>query len=627
MAKVVRKTDIRKSGPGYQQVDFPDGTRNESDKKSREWRQQALEQLEEEHHKQIDELRNKYEAEIRKIKSESNRLVQQAQSQAVEEIELIQARSKYNIKEYKNKTEVLEKQLEESKSGEVDKEVDTSVPEDYLHIQKRISDQEQALQQTIQELVKQKQLRADLEKALEQSKEHLERKQQEIKDLSNRAENAESQAARYSEQLKQTEAELAEIDDKTQEMERIKESFRQIEGEYKAQTSNLQQKLQQQERAYEQQMSEIEKDYEEKSPSLQKYSQEQLHKMEDKYAARINDLQQTLKQKEEEYSAGIEAVKKEYEGLSEQVRKEEKQKIEALEKAISDAQESENMMVSQIRCQLEDKESLHSETIVQIRQELEQLQQKLRTSQQSTEKLEKIAEEAEARCAVLENQLNHSRENAKEIQEGYRQKELELREKPQSLADKLEAQKKELVLSGKQVQSGNDEIKKLKQRLDEKERLYEQVLNDIKQSNVQQLNAITEMIEKSANKQEAALTAQMGEYRNQAEQIYQQLQDLNEKYQKKAEESIEVSSRLEKIQAQVEMINQHHTNELETLKKHLEEKLHKLSDQLAKAESEIQAKVTGSCDCCGKANIPIRELEKISSGHRFCPQCLAELRA
>ena len=96
---------------------------------------------------------------------------------------MIQARSKYNIKEYKNKTEVLEKQLEESKSGEVDKEVDTSVPEDYLHIQKRISDQEQALQQTIQELVKQKQLRADLEKALEQRKEHLERKQQEIKDL------------------------------------------------------------------------------------------------------------------------------------------------------------------------------------------------------------------------------------------------------------------------------------------------------------------------------------------------------------------------------------------------------------------------------------------------------------
>ena len=47
----------------------------------------------------------------------------------------------------------------------------------------------------------------------------------------------------------------------------------------------------------------------------------------------------------------------------------------------------------------------------------------------------------------------------------------------------------------------------------------------------------------------------MADYRNQAEQRQKQLQQLNEKYQTKVEESKETSYRIEQMQAQLELVN------------------------------------------------------------------------
>jgi chromosome segregation ATPase len=40
----------------------------------------------------------------------------------------------------------------------------------------------------------------------------------------------------------------------------------------------------------------------------------------------------------------------------------------------------------------------------------------------------------------------------------------------------------------------------------------------------------------------------------------------------------------------------------------------------------VETKPTGTCDCCGRADIPEDELATIDSGHRFCAECLGSLR-
>jgi len=49
----------------------------------------------------------------------------------------------------------------------------------------------------------------------------------------------------------------------------------------------------------------------------------------------------------------------------------------------------------------------------------------------------------------------------------------------------------------------------------------------------------------------------------------------------------------------------------------------------AEAELEtpiVETKPTGTCDCCGRADVPEDGLTTIDSGHRFCADCLASLR-
>ena len=63
------------------------------------------------------------------------------------------------------------------------------------------------------------------------------------------------------------------------------------------------------------------------------------------------------------------------------------------------------------------------------------------------------------------------------------------------------------------------------------------------------------------------------------------------------------------------------------------------AQELANAESEgrkqAEAKLdeilggmkkTGTCDCCGKADVPEDELSTIDSGHRLCADCFTSLR-
>ena len=40
----------------------------------------------------------------------------------------------------------------------------------------------------------------------------------------------------------------------------------------------------------------------------------------------------------------------------------------------------------------------------------------------------------------------------------------------------------------------------------------------------------------------------------------------------------------------------------------------------------IETKPTGTCECCGRAEVPEDELATIDSGHRFCAECLGSLR-
>ncbi len=55
----------------------------------------------------------------------------------------------------------------------------------------------------------------------------------------------------------------------------------------------------------------------------------------------------------------------------------------------------------------------------------------------------------------------------------------------------------------------------------------------------------------------------------------------------------------------------------------------------ARAEAEARlrqisapvAPATGVCDCCGSPGMPAPELQRIDSGQRLCPRCLAALRA
>ena len=49
----------------------------------------------------------------------------------------------------------------------------------------------------------------------------------------------------------------------------------------------------------------------------------------------------------------------------------------------------------------------------------------------------------------------------------------------------------------------------------------------------------------------------------------------------------------------------------------------------AEAELEttlVETKPTGTCDCCGRADVPEDGLTTIDSGHRLCADCLASLR-
>ena len=472
MAKAVRNTGSARPEPEHHQAAFPDVTRSDSKQESRDWYQQALEQLEAEHQKLIDELRNRHEGEIRRIKSESDRLVRQAQSQATEEIELIQASSKFNIREYENKIEGLKQKLEESQREAVDKGGGSPVAEDYSDIKKRITDQEESLRKTVGELTRYKQLSADLERALKQSKEHLDLSQQEIRDLVRRAKEAQEQAERYSRelkyvelqtqstleqfkedsqkkieeltgQLKQSEDTLAQASDKTVEMERMNERLRQIEGEQTEQIAGLNQQLQQQERTHQQQMSQIKKDYELEILNLQSQYQQKIRDSEDKFAAQVFDLQRTA--------------------------------------------------------------------------------------------------------------------------------------------------------------------------------------TDIKQSYTGQLGAITDILEKSASQQAEAAKVQLDESRRFYQRCITELKELLEGQKNAYNRRIEQLGVFFKQQIDASADNLH--KELDAFKDHWQEEFNKLREQLGKAEGGIAAVEMGVCDCCGKTDIPACRLEKISSGHRFCPDCLAELRA
>jgi len=55
------------------------------------------------------------------------------------------------------------------------------------------------------------------------------------------------------------------------------------------------------------------------------------------------------------------------------------------------------------------------------------------------------------------------------------------------------------------------------------------------------------------------------------------------------------------------------------------------SERRKQAEAKLEEilggmKKTGTCDCCGKADIPEDELSTIDSGHRLCADCFASMR-
>jgi len=58
---------------------------------------------------------------------------------------------------------------------------------------------------------------------------------------------------------------------------------------------------------------------------------------------------------------------------------------------------------------------------------------------------------------------------------------------------------------------------------------------------------------------------------------------------------------------------------------------HDESEQVAQAEAKLEEvlgaeKGTGTCDCCGKTDVPADELSLIDSGQFLCAECLAALR-
>ena len=55
------------------------------------------------------------------------------------------------------------------------------------------------------------------------------------------------------------------------------------------------------------------------------------------------------------------------------------------------------------------------------------------------------------------------------------------------------------------------------------------------------------------------------------------------------------------------------------------------SERRKQAEAKLEEivggmKKTGTCDCCGKADVPEDELSTIDSGHRLCADCFASMR-
>ena len=67
----------------------------------------------------------------------------------------------------------------------------------------------------------------------------------------------------------------------------------------------------------------------------------------------------------------------------------------------------------------------------------------------------------------------------------------------------------------------------------------------------------------------------------------------------------------------------------------LREKAEQRADSETQARVEAEARLnealesmerTGTCECCGRKDIPENDLAKIDSGQRLCPDCIKMLR-
>lgn len=118
--------------------------------------------------------------------------------------------------------------------------------------------------------------------------------------------------------------------------------------------------------------------------------------------------------------------------------------------------------------------------------------------------------------------------------------------------------------------------------------------------------------------------------------------------QKKAELEAEYENKLERCNDALAQANERIQAEAEkraAVEAEYENKLTQCNDTLAQAqervnteaEARMQAeakldefaagmKITATCDCCGKGDVPEDELSTIDSGHRLCSDCMGSLR-